>query len=429
MLRKSTLLFLFLSLLLPSYLFAATPVNRMVVFGDSLSDTGNTYHLLKSLRQEEDPGFLVRPLKVFIINKMNDYANQYHVPQMVLDKGVAIANHFFENELGPFVVSLVIKVNKVPLIPTDPYWQARFSNGPVWSEYLAPMLNVDTTNNQVFSDQAFGGSWAVTYDYQLTVWNLIRHPINTIKNLVIGKLIPPSLGIVVQAYLLMHPQLDDEAVYFVFVGANDYLRVLSFEDNYNPAIMSDYIDNVLSGIQAGVQQLVKAGAKKVVILGLPNMGLIPRYQSTTDSAVLTSALTLHNERLARLINEWQQNFPEVDFLHIASQPLLEKALADPAHYGFSNTTQACIDVKFPDYRVLSWSPFATNPVLLQAQLLEYRDPSFAPGERNFYACDNPQSYIFWDEIHPTTKTHSYLAYEVCLAMKAHGYEANCKSPS
>ncbi|MGL5743372.1 MAG: hypothetical protein ACRCXC_13000 [Legionella sp.] len=83
------------------------------------------------------------------------------------------------------------------------------------------MVSLSPEDEEVYLNRAFGGSWTATYDYQLTVWNLIRHPIGTIKNLIVGKLVPPSLGLTVQAYLLEHPALSDETVFFVFSGSND----------------------------------------------------------------------------------------------------------------------------------------------------------------------------------------------------------------
>lgn len=413
----------------PLSLHAGKSIQAMVVFGDSLSDTGNTTHLLKSLRQEESPAYLVRPLKVFVINKMTEFAYDYYVPQMVLDAGIEIVNNYFDTEFGPFLASVISKVRKVPVLPGDPYWQNHFSNGRVWNEYLAPMLALDREDQDDFSNQAFGGSWAVTYDYQLTVWNLIRHPLNTLKTLIVGKLIPPSLGLTVQAYLLMNEVLDDRTAYFVFTGANDYLNVLVFEDNYNPAVMSAYIDNVLDGIMSGVHKLTKAGARHVIIMGLPDVGLTPKFVHTTDRPVLSAAIKLHNERLAARVETLRQAQPEVNFLYIDINPFLQKALDNPEDYGLTNITDACIDVKLPMFGAFAASPYAHNYVLLYAQVLQYRDASFKRGERNYHVCDTPDNYLFWDEIHPTTRAHRYLAYEICEVLKANGYKTNCQQPS
>ncbi|STX27586.1 phospholipase/lecithinase/hemolysin, lysophospholipase A, glycerophospholipid-cholesterol acyltransferase [Legionella beliardensis] len=413
------------ALFLPMMVRAEVPVKSMVIFGDSLSDTGNTTHLLRSLRKEESPAYLVYPVKVFVINKMTEFAEEYYVPQILLDTGIDMVTDFFDTGVGPMLASLISKVKKAPLLPGEPYWQDHFSNGRVWDEYLAPMLAVDREDKRHFENKAFGGSWAVTYDYQLTVWNLIRHPLLTVKNLIVGKLIPPSIGLTVQAYLLVNEKLNEETVYFVFIGGNDYLNILRFGDNYDSTKMSAYIDNVINGLSSSVEKLVNAGAKHLVILGVPAVGFAPKFVNTADRELLNIASGVHNQRLAEKVLEWQSAKPDVDFLFIDIEPILYKAIEKPELFGFKNVTDACIDVKFPMFNLLADSPFKGNYVLEYAQALQYRDANFAPNERNYRMCDNPDDYLFWDEIHPTTKAHLFLANEICLAMKAHGYKTTC----
>lgn len=408
--------------------FASIPVKSIVVFGDSLSDVGNTTHLLKSLRREESPAYIVAPFKVFVINKMIDFANDYYVPQMVLDAGISVVTDFFDNDLAPYMVNLIAQVRLVPILPGKPYWKSRFSNGRVWNEYLAEMLSIQKSDEDVYLNRAFGGSWAATYDTQLTVWNLIRHPLTMIKILIVGKLIPPSLGLTVQAYLLEHQQLNDQSVYFIYSGGNDYINALAFEDKYNPSIMSNYIDNVLDGLGSSVLKLAYTGARRFVILGIPHVGDTPKFINTNDREVLNAASDQHNERLALRVAEWQTLYPDADFLFIDTQQYLVKAVSDPQHFGFTNVTDACIDVKFPMLNAFVHSPFAHNFVLNYAHVLQYRDERFGADENNYHMCDAPEEYLFWDEIHPSTRAHQFLAFEICSAMKEHGYEVNCRSP-
>jgi phospholipase/lecithinase/hemolysin len=418
-----------LILCIPLVGFAATPVKSMVVFGDSLSDTGNTTHLLKSLRQEDDPAFLVAPFKTFVLSKMVDFAQEYYVPQMVLDSGIAVVTEFFDKELAPYIANLVSKVRSVPILPGQPYWNSRFSNGRVWNEYLAEMISIPQDDEDVYLNRAFGGSWTATYDYQLSVWNLIRHPIGTIKNLIVGKLVPPSLGLTVQAYLMEHKKLSDETLFFIFSGSNDYINVLFFEANYDTAVMSTYVDNVLSGMGSSVTKLMNAGARRFVIMGLPHLGDTPKLiNKASDREVLNAAVDVHNERLKNRIQEWKQLYPDADFMFIDISEYLQRALNSPSNYGFANITDACIDVKLPMYDAFRSSPFANNFVLRYAQVLEYTDASFAAEEKNYRICDAPEKYLFWDEIHPSTRAHGYLAFEICKDMISHGYSVTCQNP-
>lgn len=92
-----TFLFFPLYFLTQMNAFAAN-VDKIIVFGDSLSDTGNLYSLSNAAHQ---------------------------------------------------------KISLVPVIPkSPPYYQGMFSNGPVWIKLLADTLNVEMNN------YAYGGAWA-----------------------------------------------------------------------------------------------------------------------------------------------------------------------------------------------------------------------------------------------------------------------------
>ena len=423
----SKFFFLLMLLSLTFSISAAPHIRSMIVFGDSLSDTGNTTHLLKSLRFEENPEYLVRPFKLFIIHRMEDFADDYYVPQYVLDAGIEIVEDFFDHELGPMLANLISQVRLVPVLPGEPYWQNRFSNGRVWEEYLAPMLNIDREDKSQFDVQAFGGSWAVTYDYQLTVWNLIRHPIETIKTLVVGKLIPPSLGLTVQAWLLMNDKVSSDDLVFLFTGGNDYLNVLRFEDNYNPNVMSSYIDNVLDGIEYSIRKLIMNGAEKLVIMNLPDISVTPRFVYTTDKPVLASAVMLHNQRLQQRINVLRIEFPQVTFVTIDIPKLMGSLMANPSAHGFKYIDKPCIDVKLPMYRLLK-TPFQHNPSLDLAQVINYHSAKFGRGKKNYHRCDDEAHYMFWDEVHPSTRTHQWFAFKVCEKLNQEGFETNCQLP-
>lgn len=414
-----------LLLAVSSFTHAATPIKSMVVFGDSLSDTGNVTFLLKSLRQEESPSYLVRPFKIFVINKMIDFAADHYVPQVVLDSGISIVTHFFDVDFAPLLATIVTKIRSIPVLPGEPYWQSRFSNGPVWNEYLTTMLGVDSRDTSKYSNQAFGGSWTMTYDHQLTVWNVIRHPIDTVKTLVVGKLIPPSLGITVQAYLMVHPQLDKDTVYFLLSGGNDFLNVLRFEDNYNPAVMSDYIDNMLESTTVIVKKLRAAGARQIIVLNLPRVGEAPKFVRTSDRDVLNRAVDIYNQRLKERVLQWQMDESDMTYVHIDIQSVLSEALAQPEVFGLTNVKDACIDVKFDMLHVINGSPFAGNYVLEYLQILHAHDPAFAENEKNYTLCDTPDTYLFWDEVHPTTRAHYFLAQAVCEQLQMHGYRSDC----
>lgn len=415
--------------------YATTPpvqkaeVGSMVLFGDSLSDNGNTTKLLKSLRQIDDPAFLVSPLKKFVFRKMEDFANDYYVPSAILMAGKKVAQEFFDIELAPFLASVVGVIRTVPIVPENPYWKHHFSNGMVWNEDLAKKVGLDLRDPNEYYNNAYGGSWAATYDHQLTTWNLIRHPILSIKNLITGKLIPPSYGLEVTAYLLNFGKADPAKTYFIFAGSNDYLNMLNFEDNYNPAYMTKYVDYVLKDISYSTKRLINAGAKKVVIFGVPDVGITPRFNQTADAEFVSKACNWHNERLQAKIAKWKKAYPEVKFTFVHTQQVFASLFKKAQSHGITNTHDACIDAPLPGYAFTKAAPahkaFGNNYVLEYAQYMMKPD-----GQGGFKAaavdmCSEPSEYAFWDQVHPTKAVHLALAGEVCNIMKADGYDITC----
>ena len=418
----------YMSFATPSVTMQPTEVKSIVVFGDSMSDNGNTTKLLKSLRQVDDPAYIVSPLKNFVFRKMNDFADDYYIPAAVLMAGKKLVQEFFDIELAPFLASVVGVIRTVPIIPEDPYWHYHFSDGQIWNEDLANQIGINIKDETKYYNSAFGGSWGSTYDHQITTWNLIRHPIYSIKNLIVGKLIPPSLGLEITGYLLNFGKAAPEKTYFIFAGSNDYLNMLNFEDNYNPSNMSTYVDYVVEGVTYSTERLIKAGAKKVVLFGVPDVGLTPRYNKSADAEFVTKACSWHNKRIQEKLAQMKEKYPDVKFTFIHAQQVFQKLFKQAADKGITNTQDACIDVPLPGYAFTSMAPshkaFGYNYVLEYTQYLKLPD-GHGGFTSNVHQCNEPASYAFWDEVHPTKIVHKALAAEVCNIMAADGYKIDC----
>lgn len=413
---------------LPFTLWAAQsermPIKSMVIFGDSLSDNGNLTHLLKSLNMEEDPAYLVNPLKTFVFRKMDDFANDYYVPASVLMSGKKLVQEFFDIELAPILAGMIGVIKKVPSFPEPPYYKHHFADGYVWNEKLAQKLGLNLKDEDEYYNYAYGGSWSATYDHQLSVWNLIRHPIWSLQNLIQGKLIPPSLGLEVSGYLLNNGSVSPDKVYFLFAGGNDYLNMLNFEDNYNPSNMSNYVDYVVGGITYSSEKLIQAGATHLVLLGIPDIGSTPRFNQTSDSEILTKVSDIHNERLAKAVAKLREKYPELTFSYVNIKGILDGMIDKAEDYGITDTKHACIDVPLPGYAFTPLSPhfkaFGNNFVLEYMQYMHVPDGKggFRP---NFHECAEPSHYAFWDEVHPTSKVHEVLADEIGKVLSHDGY--------
>lgn len=396
----------------------------MVIFGDSLSDNGNLNHLLKSLRLDEDPAYLVFPLKQFVFNKMDDFAEAFYVPQSILFQGKAIVRHFLDDEVAPVLASVVGGIRVLPLIPEPPYWEHHFTNGKVWNEQLAEKLGINILDKAHFDNQAFGGSWAMTYDYELTTWNLIRSPLLSVTNLIQGKLIPPSLGLEVEAYLMAKRKFDKDATYFIFAGGNDYLNMLQFDENYNAENAASYVDHTIDGITSASEKLIRAGARKIVLFSTPDIAKTPFYNTTSDKAVLDETIKSHNGKLRAKVGILKALHPEVKFTYVDIAAHMNEVIDNPTQFSIKETQNACTDIELPTMAFSLTTPagkaFGHNIVLQYMQHAKTRVGKQMVN--NVSQCQSPDEYLFWDYVHPTAKVHKLLADKICSELQEDGYD-------
>lgn len=227
-------------------------------------------------------------------------------------------------------------------LPPEPYFQGRFSNGLLWNEYVAEDLGIPLTS------LAFGA--ATTGEQgQFIVGEDMTVPV-------------PGLLSQVDSFLETSNSVDSEALYTIWVGANDYLAG-EFSDPTIP----------VENIATAVTQLGEAGAENFALLNLPDLGDLPLTNTFPPevSEALNTVSALHNQALAEAVNS-------LDAPDDISIELVDvDALVDMAFAGeleFENTTDSCIQ----------------TPACLS-------NPSVQ------------SSFFFWDDIHPTTTVHRTVA--------------------
>jgi phospholipase/lecithinase/hemolysin len=236
--------------------------------------------------------------------------------------------------------------------PGAPYFNGRFSNGPVWVETLAGSLGVG------LDDRAVGGATTGTVN------------VNGVGG-----------GITDQFGAYLAGTVDTNALHTVWGGANDFLSLGPTDD---PLVASA---NAVNNIKAGVGDLLDAGVpgKNILVLNLPDLGKTPRSLASPDGGFGATVLSgIFNGQLAFNL---EQEFPGSGIRTLDVFTLLNDVLGPPAGLGLTNTTESCF---VPD------------------------DPDTPADE--FFLCDGgsgpgmpPTGYAFWDGIHPTNTLHNELA--------------------
>jgi phospholipase/lecithinase/hemolysin len=242
-----------------------------------------------------------------------------------------------------------------PLTPQDgqpplPYFFGRYSNGPVAVELLAANLKLP------LHDFAVGGAMS----------GLTNEDPRFPRSGVLGQ---------VQDFIASSEKLDDEALYVVWGGANDFLGATNLG---SPGVAQAVIANAIDNLIQSIGLLYTHGARHFLVPNLPDLGLIPlNHGAQAQGATYLS--TTFNQAFAGAIQNLSQQLRYSDIKMVDVAALLQNVAASPGSYHFQNVTDECVS-----------------------------DPTYSCVLSSFNG--GPASgFLFWDAVHPTASAHALLA--------------------
>ncbi len=235
---------------------------------------------------------------------------------------------------------------------------ARQSNGEVWTDYFARSINRSADAAPVYQSRRATGNYSVA-GARTTSQS--------------GFPATPSVPQQVQRWAggASNGMADPTGLYAVFGGANDIRTAGAL----GSAVQRQQV--TVSAARSIVQQagvLADRGAGFVLIPNTVNLGLVPEAQGIPNRpGVLTELSALFNLTLADELALLRASRPQTTFFDFSTDILFENVLYDAARgggvFGISDVTTPC------------------------------RNPGAA-------SCDVS---LFWDNLHPTTRAHDYVA--------------------
>jgi phospholipase/lecithinase/hemolysin len=237
--------------------------------------------------------------------------------------------------------------------PAFPYYNGRFSNGPIWIEHVAGSLGLPMKPALAGgTDYAFGGAWA------------------TEPQVIPGGGTIPSVPQQVGLYLSQHGgKADPNALYILEGGGNDILDTTTG----SPGALGFKIATALAESEL---LLRRAGAKHFVVPDLFDVGLLP---AGAPNAVFDHAASVAANKYLDQLLGLEELLEGVYILRLDVFSLLNSVKTDPTHYGFTDITDPCLTTAVcadPDH-TLFWDThhptvfghdlFATNLEVVLAQ--------------------------------------------------------------
>jgi phospholipase/lecithinase/hemolysin len=186
-------------------------------------------------------------------------------------------------------------------LPPAPYYNGRFSNGPVSVEQLAVLLGAPLI------DYAFGGATTG-----------LGNEFDNGSQTKLGTMNAP--GMLTELAAFPPPAaLIPTSLFVVWGGAND----LEIGGSVTTAVAD--IDTIVGALEA-------KGATHILVPGLPDLGLTPEFLGNATATAYSLAFN------AGLKASLPSNVTYFD-----TYGLLNAIVANPGAYGFTNVTAACFD--------------------------------------------------------------------------------------
>jgi outer membrane lipase/esterase len=263
-----------------------------------------------------------------------------------------------------------------PAVPSANYFPGTFSNGPNYSVTMAAALGLQVKPSVLGgTNYAYG---AARTDY---------HALQDRS--------PLFLGLTQQRDLLLasHPSgLDGDALYVVFGGSNNVQDLLSgarSDGNTGLGAPSTVAETVLD-LKGIVGDLFANGAQSVMVVNLPDLGLVPGVSALGPLGVGAASFfsAQINAGIAGMVAE--QKAMGRNVIGFDLDGLFDDLVQNAAANGFTNTTGAC---------------FTGD------------DVTFFPGGT---VCDNPDEHIFWDSLHPSARVHAILGAQMAAPVPEPG---------
>lgn len=235
----------------------------------------------------------------------------------------------------------LLLVDYQPKPDPELYWQGRLSNGPVWVEYLTDPAHFDTN----LTDRALGGAQT-------------------------EGLIPPGLIEQVRGHIVLtgHP-LSLDNLYVIWIGGNDFLNG---NGDFQAAV---------ANINVAMTELVDNGAMSLLILNLPDLGVIPDVLGSNEVLQATEFSVNFNAALANRIDTFSVANPGIEIYEFDAFAFFLEVRSDPGAFGLMNVTQPSPNFSVPN---------------------------------NF----DGTGHLFWDDKHPTTAMHALIADQVFADVSA-----------
>ncbi len=345
---------------------AHADIRNIVIFGDSLSDTGNILNRTRALAGIED-----RPeLPFYSEGRWTNGSDNTGIPD--------------PNDPTRRIPNAALNLSRIS------------SAMGVWHERLATQLGVPASAASLGGGRNYAYGGAVTRQNQFTDFG-------------------PTQQIGSQVRTLYRPAAlaDTERTLFVMWGGGNDIRDAAIANGATRATILAAADTAVANMEANIRFLKQTihPNQSVFVLwpNLPPLGTIPDAQRVPAAlrTAMTDASTRFSTLQATAVTNLRNAFPRgsggLDLAVLNIEGLFTDLVAGRLDFQPTNTTQSIIEAMDAgggsNFSGLTFRP-RPNPVHMNAV--------------------DPDAFIFWDQVHPTARVHQSIGDAAWRAVPAPG---------
>lgn len=284
--------------------------------------------------------------------------------------------------------------------PPPPYFDGRYSNGPVAVEYLWNSYNPGNPGGFRPSLDPGGGTNYAVGGATSGVANF--NAVNDSVPAVLQPVLRPAFTDKAAAWQLAEFLADgpgfrpSNSLFVVWFGANDLFYAADPEGGSPGNVpgaspSANLVENAINNILATIGTLYGEGARRFLVPNLPDLGLTPEFIGTSAAPAASAYSQGFNLFLSLALDAIKPTLASAEVVLFDLEAALNGLIANAADYGISVTDRACV----ANFNFADPMAGACNP-------------------------GNWNTWLFWDGVHPTTRTHQILAGQLRAAVPEPG---------
>jgi phospholipase/lecithinase/hemolysin len=173
----------------------------------------------------------------------------------------------------------------------------------------------------------------------------------------------------IDAFQTAHTQADSvDALFVVWAGANDFFAAISL--GVPPQVL---VSNGVYNTSMAIVRLKQSGAQHILVPNVPDLGVTPYVRGLGMGPQVSALCAAYNQVLAAALDNLAASGAPV--IRVDAFSTLRDMALQPSEYGFTNSTDSVL--------VLG---------------------------------GDPDQFLFWDSVHPTTRGHEVFGHEAGRAL-------------